>query len=204
MEQYNDRYCECYREQEYDYCSDITSRFTCTHYCLSCICAKGWISNAVCVTIWQEGYLLYWTFTHWPQYSKITSSYQYWHPISLLHAQAEALVQCAQQPILAIEVNNLHNLGRLPHSAKLAAYGKSLAMERWLKEVEQGNTGADVEKKEVDGWNSSSAWELCKSSSPCMWDVRALDVPKWGMNPSRSHIRQPQRPSTSESGAFSN
>ena len=24
-------------------------------------------------------------------------------------------------------------------------------LERWLKEVEQGNAGADVEKKEVDG-----------------------------------------------------
>ena len=72
------------------------------------------------------------------------------------------------------------------------------------EKVEQGNAGADVKRKEVDGQNSSSMWEPCKSSSHCMGDVRALDVPKWGMHPSRSHICQPQRPNTSKSGAFSN
>ena len=77
-------------------------------------------------------------------------------------------------------------------------------LERQLKKVEQGNTGADVERKEVDGLNSSSVWEPCKSSGPHMQDVRTLDVLKWGMNPSRSHICQPQRPNTSESSAFSN
>ena len=56
-------------------------------------------------------------------------------------------------------------------------------LERQLKKVEQGNTGADVERKEVDGLNSSSVWEPCQSSGPCMQDVRTLDVLKWGMNP---------------------
>ena len=70
--------------------------------------------------------------------------------------------------------------------------------------MEQGNAGADVERKEVDGRNSSSVQEPRKSNSHCMGDVRALDVSKWGMHPSRSHIRQPQRPNTSESGTFSN
>ena len=47
-------------------------------------------------------------------------------------------------------------------------------LERQLKKVEQGNTGADVERKEVDGLNSSLVWEPCKSSGPHMQDVRTL------------------------------
>jgi hypothetical protein len=58
------------------------------------------------------------------------------------HAQAEALVQRAQQSILEMEDipddNNPLSSGRLPLSAKLAAYGESLALERRLERVEEG------------------------------------------------------------------
>ncbi|KAF9222600.1 hypothetical protein BS17DRAFT_735416 [Gyrodon lividus] len=56
------------------------------------------------------------------------------------HAQAEALVQRAQQSILSMEqyleqhVRKDSETGRTPLSAKLAAYGESLAIERQLKE----------------------------------------------------------------------
>ncbi|OBZ67176.1 hypothetical protein A0H81_13022 [Grifola frondosa] len=61
------------------------------------------------------------------------------------HAQAEALVQRAQQSILDMQHNGVtvasakNSLGsdRTPLSAKLAAYGESLAIERKFKEEEE-------------------------------------------------------------------
>jgi hypothetical protein len=60
------------------------------------------------------------------------------------HAQAEALVQLAQKSILDMEDvpgGDLFNGSRSPLSAKLAAYGESLALERWFKQVAEGKTG---------------------------------------------------------------
>lgn len=60
------------------------------------------------------------------------------------HAQAEALVQRAQQSILEMQdaeanVVSVHDgtIGRTPLSAKLAAYGESLAIERKFKQEEE-------------------------------------------------------------------
>ncbi|RDB25043.1 hypothetical protein Hypma_007485 [Hypsizygus marmoreus] len=58
------------------------------------------------------------------------------------HAQAEALVQKAQQEILEMAHSNelspgTASTGRSPLSARLAAYGESLALERKLREQKQ-------------------------------------------------------------------
>ncbi|KAG6866419.1 hypothetical protein C0991_004704 [Blastosporella zonata] len=58
------------------------------------------------------------------------------------HAQAEAMVQRAQQDILQMVHSNeptpvSGNTGRSPLSAKLAAYGESLALERKLREKKE-------------------------------------------------------------------
>lgn len=66
------------------------------------------------------------------------------------HAQAEELVQRAQQSIMnmeqCLEQNVAKDLetGRTPLSAKLAAYGESLAIERRLKEKSAAQDPADV------------------------------------------------------------
>jgi len=58
------------------------------------------------------------------------------------HAQAEALVQKAQQDVLEMAHSNVTTpvtggTGRTPLSAKLAAYGESLALERKLREQKE-------------------------------------------------------------------
>jgi len=57
------------------------------------------------------------------------------------HAQAEALVQRARQDVLdlanAQEISPLTGAGRSPLSARLAAYGESLALERKLREQKE-------------------------------------------------------------------
>jgi hypothetical protein len=124
------------------------------------------------------------------------------------HAQAEALVQRAQQDILEMEGvpddNNPLSSGRSPLSAKLAAYGESLALERRLKRVEEGMTGEDPRSVEDDELPVSVVFTRDigrKSGSPRVRDIRVLEAPK-SMNPSRSRIRQPRRPNTSDSGMF--
>ena len=115
------------------------------------------------------------------------------------HAQAEALVQRAQESILAMSAQSdedANSSGRSPLSARLAAYGESLALERKFKEAEQGNIGDDF----VHPRSYSFTQEPSKSSSPRMRDVRVLEIPKRGRNASRSRIRQPRRPNTSDSG----
>ena len=67
------------------------------------------------------------------------------------HAQAEELVQRTQQSILNMEQYLEHHVtkdletGRTPLSAKLAAYGESLAIERRLKEKATALTPGDLE-----------------------------------------------------------
>ena len=120
------------------------------------------------------------------------------------YAQAEALVQRAQESILAMGAQSDEDpkdSGRSPLSAKLAAYGESLALERKFKEAELGKVGEDDIVEEVmHPRSSSSSQEPRKSSSPRIRDVRVLEIPKRGSNPSRSRIRQPRRPNTSDSG----
>jgi hypothetical protein len=60
------------------------------------------------------------------------------------HARAGVLVQLAQKSILDMEDvpgGDFLNGSRSALSAKLAAYGESLALERWFKRVEERKTG---------------------------------------------------------------
>src|ERR1700685_3214420 len=92
--------------------------------------------------------------------------------------------------------DNLLSSGRSPLSAKLAAYGESLALERRLKRVEEGMTGEDslsAEESEVPAVAVFTRDAGRKTASPRIRDMRALEGPK-SMNTSRSRIRQPRRP----------
>ena len=80
------------------------------------------------------------------------------------HAQAEELVQRTQQSILNMEqyleqhVKKDSETGRTPLSAKLAAYGESLAIERRLKEMGTAQT--------VDLGHSSGGISLLSATKP--------------------------------------
>lgn len=124
------------------------------------------------------------------------------------HAQAEALVQRAQQSILEMDDippddNSLLSSGRSPLSAKLAVYGESLALERRLKRVEEGMTGEDSSlsaEEENEGLPVAVFTRDAgrRTASPRVRDMRTLEGSK-STNPSRSRIRQPRRPNTSDS-----
>ena len=91
--------------------------------------------------------------------------------------------------------------GLTPLSAKLAAYGESLALERRLKraEVERGGDSQVLE----DGLLATHAMFARdgsrSSGSPRIRDIRALESPRT-TSQSRSRIRQPRRPTTGDSG----
>jgi hypothetical protein len=89
--------------------------------------------------------------------------------------------------------------GQLPLSARLAAYGESLALERRLKQVEERKNGEDdqyAEDQEV-----LATWDGgMMNESRLVRDIRALETPK-STNPSRSRIRQPRQPNTGDSGS---
>ena len=94
--------------------------------------------------------------------------------------------------------------GRSPLSAKLAAYGESLALERRFKRVEEGMTGKDAlsaEESEVPAVAVFRCDAIRKTTSPQIRDTRVLEGPK-STNPSRSRIRQLRRPNTRDSGMF--
>ncbi|KXN87352.1 Ankyrin repeat, PH and SEC7 domain containing protein secG [Leucoagaricus sp. SymC.cos] len=63
------------------------------------------------------------------------------------HAQAEALVEKARQEVMELEGQDLDDEtssdGRTPLSARLAAYGESLALERRFRELKGGGSGAN-------------------------------------------------------------
>lgn len=124
------------------------------------------------------------------------------------HAQAEALVQRAQQSILDMEGmsdDEALSSGRTPLSAKLAAYGESLALERRLKRAEEGNIDKNTHPVEGRGISHSRSATFIreggmKNGSTPVHDIRVLDAVKPSTNPHRSRMRQPKRPNTSDSG----
>lgn len=80
------------------------------------------------------------------------------------HALAEALVRRTQDSILATSAKSGEDAkdpDRSPLSVKLAAYGESFALERRLKEVEQGGDGAETVLRPR---SSSFTQEPCQSS----------------------------------------
>lgn len=137
------------------------------------------------------------------------------------HAQAEALVQAAQQSILDMDisgsgvgkegiVNGLPSplfdgdelIGRSPLSARLAAYGETLALERRLKRAEE-----DRIAKGKDEQTSPTLMLFTRDKesqrSPRTKDRLMLpgaNSSSKQTNPSRQRIRQPRRPNTSDSG----
>ncbi|KAG9316415.1 hypothetical protein JVU11DRAFT_2449 [Chiua virens] len=84
------------------------------------------------------------------------------------HAQAEELVQRTQQSILNMEQylekdsQKGSETGRTPLSAKLAAYGESLAIERRLKEM----VTAQTPEPNVDAGHSNGGVSLLSTTKP--------------------------------------
>ena len=137
------------------------------------------------------------------------------------HAQAEAWVQRAQQSILDMECglsdddDGLRSgvgvggvgaeAGRSPLSAKLAAYGESLALERRLKLEEEGKAGAEpvvlVVHSEGLGLVSPASAPVPVREGGRSGSPRVVEAPR-SANPSRLRIRQPRRPNTSDSGSL--
>ncbi|KAG8213749.1 hypothetical protein J3R82DRAFT_10456 [Butyriboletus roseoflavus] len=84
------------------------------------------------------------------------------------HAQAEALVQHTQQSILNMEQYLEHHVkkdsetGRTPLSARLAAYGESLAIERRLKD----KATAQIPEQDADAEPSNGGVSLLSATKP--------------------------------------
>lgn len=121
------------------------------------------------------------------------------------HAQAEALVQRAQQDILemahVMEVSPLVDgtAGRTPLSAKLAAYGESLALERRLREQEAAAREAKTDEMRPRSGTPISTHEGLGSGV----DQRRERVERQHSlgnktTTSRSRTKEPRRPSTAE------
>lgn len=84
------------------------------------------------------------------------------------HAQAEALVEKARQEVMELAIledqafdSRSGSDGRTPLSARLAAYGESLALERRFRELEKGGgsaaSGATVSTMLTNGESASTA-----------------------------------------------
>ncbi|KAG6880018.1 hypothetical protein C0992_007815 [Termitomyces sp. T32_za158] len=133
------------------------------------------------------------------------------------HAQAEALVQKAQRDILELANPDEHapvttGIGRSPLSAKLAAYGESLALERKLRErMEEEERQALYHKQESEEQPTlqTSGAELLESGAKTpeasyprrsnrasgIERQRSLEHP---LNRSKSREEDMKRPSTAE------
>jgi len=130
------------------------------------------------------------------------------------HAQAEALVQRARQDVLdlanAQELFPMTGVGRTPLSARLAAYGESLALERKLRE----------QKEEEISWKDRVQDPLpplpplppsrsAGASSPLKGDVprrksrdgveRQLSLENRAGRRVKRRLKDPRRPSTADS-----
>ncbi|KIM45053.1 hypothetical protein M413DRAFT_441701 [Hebeloma cylindrosporum] len=127
------------------------------------------------------------------------------------HAQAEALVERARQDVLdlanAQEVFPINGGGRSPLSARLAAYGESLALERKLRE----------QKEEENSWNDRVQDRLpplpssrpAVASSPVTGDIsrqksrdgveRQLSLENRAGRRVKRRPKDPRRPSTADS-----
>ncbi|CCM05687.1 uncharacterized protein FIBRA_07918 [Fibroporia radiculosa] len=124
------------------------------------------------------------------------------------HAQAEALVQRAQRSILEMQEVDVSQQvpvesavpDRTPLSAKLAAYGESLALERKLKQEEQGKRGSASQTQVTNDRNDANEVSLVGSPRSAV-NLKGLDR-KYSLE-ERSHgsgtVRQSRtkRPHTS-------
>lgn len=121
------------------------------------------------------------------------------------HAQAEALVQRAQQSILEMaDTPPSTGTGWTPLSARLAAYGESLALERKLREKEAASIitsgGGREENLHVkEGGGSTSEISIREKSKIQRVGVERQFSLEHKRSAPRSRIQQPRRPHTSGS-----
>ncbi|KAF9047390.1 hypothetical protein BJ165DRAFT_1097939 [Panaeolus papilionaceus] len=114
------------------------------------------------------------------------------------HAQAEALVERARQEVLDVagtqELNQVANTGRTPLSARLAAYGESLALERKLREQDLSEEASSARQE------SDPPLDLAHSrSKPREGVERQLSLEdKTANTRPRRRPKDPRRPSTAE------
>lgn len=128
------------------------------------------------------------------------------------HAQAEALVQRAQQSILDMQdlemdrqgSSDSNAFGRTPLSAKLAAYGESLAIERKFKQEEQRRNSSSTTRQSSRRTTPKGSLDETVGRNPSA-SARALDR-KYSLEerPYRNRtVRQSKahRPNTSSSSS---
>ncbi|KAF9462403.1 hypothetical protein BDZ94DRAFT_1194532 [Collybia nuda] len=128
------------------------------------------------------------------------------------HAQAEALVQKAQQDIFEMAHGDelapgTTSAGRSPLSARLAAYGESLALERKLREQKEAVEGREssAEKAHLPAPTRTEAFMRDSVATPgAIASIRdgverqhSLEH-KSGKPRSKSKMKDPRRPSTAE------
>jgi hypothetical protein len=130
------------------------------------------------------------------------------------HAQAEALVQKAQQDILKMALDSgssppTGSTGRSPLSARLAAYGESLALERKLRErkdaEEECNSSTDKQRVEASSSKADSFMRDGRITPTFDVQTRRDGVErqhslehKSGRPSPNSKLKDPRRPSTAE------
>ncbi|KAG6873546.1 hypothetical protein C0995_014416 [Termitomyces sp. Mi166 len=132
------------------------------------------------------------------------------------HAQAEALVKKAQRDILELANSDelasaTGNTGRSPLSAKLAAYGESLALERKLREKmeeerlalhhKQENEEQPMRQTSSTEPSPSSATTAPEATSPRRNGATGLERQRsleHRLNRPKSREKDPKRPSTAE------
>ncbi|KAG6920135.1 hypothetical protein DXG01_004901 [Tephrocybe rancida] len=126
------------------------------------------------------------------------------------HAQAEALVQKAQQDILEMaQITPVSgSTGRSPLSARLAAYGESLALERKLREKKELEEQQALERVQSKA-SSAEPFNRSAATTPTSTDVQRNSVingverqRSLEHRPNRTRLKSrgkdPKRPSTAE------
>jgi hypothetical protein len=130
------------------------------------------------------------------------------------HAQAEALVQKAQQDILEMALDSgssppTGSTGRSPLSARLAAYGESLALERKLREQkdaeEECNSSTNKQRQEAPSSGADSFMRDGRTTPTVNVLTRRDGVERQhslehrsGRPIPKSKSKDPRRPSTAE------
>jgi Ankyrin repeat len=130
------------------------------------------------------------------------------------HAQAEALVQKAQQDILQMTLDGepspaTGSTGRSPLSARLAAYGESLALERRLREqkdAEEGRSASMDMQQPVTPPSRADKFVRDGRTTPKIDVLTRRDgverqhslEHKTGRSRMNTKLKDPRRPSTAE------
>lgn len=128
------------------------------------------------------------------------------------HAQAEALVQKAQQDIFEMAhgdelASNAASTGRSPLSARLAAYGESLALERKLREQKEAEEGRKASADKARRPTPTRAEMFMRDGAATPGTVASIRdgverqhslEHKSGRPRLKARMKDPRRPSTAE------